>query len=50
MAELLAIIDYSDSVESLISLRTLILQQKPPNAVSLLAAIAWRQRQIVRSN
>ena len=50
MPELFAIIDYSDRVESLISLRTLILRQKPPNAVALLAAIAWRQRQIVSNN
>ena len=50
MPEVLAMIDHSDRIEFLISMRTWILQKNPPNAVALLAAIAWRQREIVSRN
>lgn len=50
MPEVLAMIDHSDRVEFLLSVRKWILKENPPNAVTLLAAIAWRQRQIVSLN
>ena len=50
MPEVLAMIDHSDQVEFLISVRKWILNENPPNSVALLAAIAWRQREIVSRN